>query len=264
MRPLTFVCVAGALLILSLVTTGGFLPRAVRAPLAAILRGPCNSLTTTTGRLHHFWECPVAQAVVAASAGSPAKSNCNTSTLLPLRRPRRHVWGGAGRVRQGRRNGLLPVHAMRSLTFVCVAGALLTLSLVATGGFLPHAVRAPLAAVQRGPCNTRTTTTTPGPATRPGTVTAIGAASLAGGASPAAALPHRTAAVAWSATKQHTATRTHSHTRHVHKPTHTWLHSVLGSHVQHCRGRHALLVCLEHLAAAWHGRQGQQSVAAAV
>jgi hypothetical protein len=63
-------------------------------------------------------------------------------------------------VRQGRRNGLLPVHAMRSLTFVCVAGALLILSLVATGGFLPHAVRAPLAAVQRGPCNTRTTTTT--------------------------------------------------------------------------------------------------------
>jgi hypothetical protein len=65
------------------------------------------------------------------------------------------MWGGAGRVRQGRRNGLLPVHAMRSLTFVCVAGALLILSLVATGGFLPRAVPAPLAAVQRGPCNAR-------------------------------------------------------------------------------------------------------------
>jgi hypothetical protein len=51
---------------------------------------------------------------------------------------------------------------VRSLTLVCVAGALLILSLVATGGFLPHAVRAPLAAVQRGPCNTRTTTTSAG------------------------------------------------------------------------------------------------------
>jgi hypothetical protein len=69
-----------------------------------------------------------------------------------------HV-GGAGRVRQGRRNGLLPVHAMRPLTFVCVAGALLILSLVTTGGFLPRAVRAPLAAILRGPCNSLTTMT---------------------------------------------------------------------------------------------------------
>jgi hypothetical protein len=38
---------------------------------------------------------------------------------------------------------------------VCVAGALLILSRVAAGGFLPRAVRAPLAAVQRGPCNTQ-------------------------------------------------------------------------------------------------------------
>jgi hypothetical protein len=55
-----------------------------------------------------------------------------------------HLLHACGGVRQGRRHGLLPVHAMRSLTFVCVAGALLILSLVATGGFLPRAVRAPL------------------------------------------------------------------------------------------------------------------------
>jgi hypothetical protein len=37
----------------------------------------------------------------------------------------------------GRRNGLLPVHAMRSLTFVCVAGALLILSCCYGGLFAP-------------------------------------------------------------------------------------------------------------------------------
>jgi hypothetical protein len=98
---------------------------------------------------------------LTSGCAQPAHPPCAHTCVHPCIHMRAPLWGGAGRVRQGRRNGLLPVHAMRSLTFVCVAGALLILSLVATGGFLPRAVRAPQAAVQRGPCNERTTTTTP-------------------------------------------------------------------------------------------------------